>query len=73
VEADSEDLSFIWDYRCRALGLCNSIGTGGLYWYGLLVKADINDAIFVRLLKKQSSSKQELTKTRLFLIGSPAA
>ncbi|KAA1101295.1 hypothetical protein PGT21_015916 [Puccinia graminis f. sp. tritici] len=46
VEADSEDLSLVWDYRCRALGLCNSIGTGGLYWYGLLVKADINDAIF---------------------------
>jgi len=46
VEADSENLSLVWDYRCRALGLCNSIGTGGLYWYGLLVKADINDAIF---------------------------
>ncbi|KNE97882.1 hypothetical protein PSTG_08905, partial [Puccinia striiformis f. sp. tritici PST-78] len=46
VEADSEDLGLVWEYRCRVLGLCNSIGTGGLYWYGLLVKADISDAIF---------------------------
>ncbi|KAI9618094.1 hypothetical protein H4Q26_012437 [Puccinia striiformis f. sp. tritici PST-130] len=46
VEADSEDLGLVWEYRCRVLGLCNSIGTGGLYWYGLLVKADISDVIF---------------------------